>query len=441
MRLAFGRLRRIVRLVGFRPVFVVVLLGAMTLAANALWFGTGLFIGPVPGAAIAILTAVGLAGALFPLRAGRCQMAALGVFIGFAVLVPAIALIAFRLKTGVPILMHDGAYQTEEAMRAVLTNHDPYGLDYAQTSMRRWHWYVNSALHPSLFHYVYPPLTFLLPLPFFATAQALGLPFDIRLVFLVTAGLAAWAIVRLPWRWEWRYLCLAALFLDPFFYLPQGRNDILFLASLLGAVLAWERGRPVAACAGFGLALAFKPFALFFVLLLVIMLVRGRKQEGWSARQLGSGLALLLLPIVLSAAPFLSWNAGAYWDDTVSFVAGTDPRSFPIQGYGLSSLLLALHVLSGPEARFPFGAVEVAVGAPLLVLGVRRVLARPVLATVLAWGTIVLAAFLVTGRFFNDNYVADLVFLAILSGASRRAAVGGPALGGQLAAPRLGKAA
>jgi hypothetical protein len=424
VRLAFGRLRRVVRLVAFRPVFLLVLLGSLTLASNVLWFGSGLFIGPLPGVVITLLTGAGLAGALVMLRRGRCQVAALGVFIGFAVLVPAIALIAFRLKTGVPILMHDGAYQTEEAMRALLTNHDPYGLDYTQTSMRRWHWYVNSALHPSLFHYVYPPLTFLLPLPFFAAAQALGLPFDVRLVFLATAGLAVWAIVRLPWRWEWRYLCLVALFLDPFFYLPQGRNDILFLASLVGAVLAWEWGRPVAACAGVGLALACKPFALFFVLLVAVMLLRGRKQEGWSARQLGAGLAALVLPLVVSAAPFLWWNAAAYWDDTVSFVAGTDPHSFPIQGYGLSSLLVALHVLPGPEARFPFGLVEAAVGIPLLVLGVRRVLARPVLPTVLVWGTIVLAAFLFTGRLFNDNYVADLVFLAILSGASRRAAIG-----------------
>ncbi|HLB78114.1 MAG TPA: hypothetical protein VJO72_13865, partial [Candidatus Dormibacteraeota bacterium] len=155
----------------------------------------------------------------------------------------------------------------------------------------------------------------------------------------------------------------------------------------------------------------------------------------------GFGLAVLLLPLAASAAPFLWWNPAAYWDDTVSFVAGTDPRSFPIQGYGLSSLLVALHVLPGPDARFPFGLVEAAVGVPLLALGVRRVLARPVLPTVLAWGTIVLAAVLFTGRLFNDNYVADLVFLAILSGASHRAAVGKQVLGGFLAAARLRKAA
>src|SRR5207245_3682344 len=149
VRLAWWWLRRLIRLLAFRPFPAVLLFGGVTLASHALWFATGLFIGPLPGAAITLLTGLGLAGAVFILRRGRCQMAALGVFVGFAVLVPAIALIAFRLKTGVPILMHDGAYQTEEAMRALLTNHDPYGLDYTQTSMRRWHWYVNASLHPS----------------------------------------------------------------------------------------------------------------------------------------------------------------------------------------------------------------------------------------------------------------------------------------------------
>jgi hypothetical protein len=441
MRLAWWRLRRLVRLIAFRPALALLLFGAMTLASNVLWFGSGLFIGPLPGALITLLTGAGLAGALLALRRGRCQMAALGVLIGFAVLVPAVALIAYRLKTGIPILMHDGAYQTEEAMRALLTNHDPYGFDYAQTSMRRWHWYVHDPLPGFLFHYVYSPLTFLLPLPFFAAAQGAGVPFDIRVVFLAAAGLAGWAIVSLPWRWEWRYVCLAALFLDPFFYLPQGRNDILFLAGILGAVLAWERGWLLGAAIGVGLALAFKPFALFFVVLLAIMLIRRASGQPWSTWRFGAMLAALALPLLLTAAPFLLWNPTAYWADTVSFVAGTDPRSFPIQGYGLSSLLLALHVIPSPGAHFPFGILEAAVGIPLLVLSVRRVWARPVLATVLTWGTIVLAAVLLTGRFVNDNYLADLVFLGILSGAFHRAAVGRLRLRNRVIPPRLAKSA
>jgi len=133
VKLAVSRLRRGLRLLAFRPALVVVLLGGVTLASNALWYGTGLFIGTLPGVGITTLTAAGVGAALLALRTRRCQMAALGLLIGFAVLVPAVALIAFRLKTGIPILMHDGAYQTEEAMRALLTNHDPYGFDYAHT--------------------------------------------------------------------------------------------------------------------------------------------------------------------------------------------------------------------------------------------------------------------------------------------------------------------
>jgi len=423
MRLAWRRLRRAVRLVAFRPLFVVLLLGGVTLASNTLWFGSGLFIGPVPGAAITILTALGLAGALVTLRTGRCQMAALGVLIGFAVLVPAIALIAFRLKTGVPILMHDGAYQTEEAMRALLTNHDPYGFDYTQTSMQRWHWYVNSSLHPYLYHYVYSPLTFLLPLPVLAATAALGLPFDIRVVFLGAAGLAAWAVVKLPWRWEWRYVALAVLFLDPFFYLAQGRNDILFLTAVLLGCLAWERDRPVAAAWAFGLALAFKQFALFFLppvgVALAALVWRGRLSRAW----LGAAAAGLVVPLGLSVAPFLAWNAPAFWTDTVGVVTGTAHPSFPIDGFGLSAWIVALHLLPDKHAVFPFGLVQALVVLPLLAWGLPRVWRRPQLDRVLQVAAATTTAALICSRYFNDNHLAVAIFLLVLAGLSRRGSV------------------
>jgi hypothetical protein len=417
MRLAWRRLRRALRLAAFRPLFVVLLFGGVTLASNTLWFGTGLFVGPVPGVVITILTALGLAGALVTLRTGRCQMAALGAFIGFAVLVPAIALIAFRIKTGVPILMHDGAYQTEEAMRALLTNHDPYGFDYAQTSMRRWHWYVNDPLPPFLFHYVYSPLTFLLPLPFFAAAQALGLPFDIRLVFVVAAGVGAWAVVRLPWRWEWRYVALAVLFLDPFFYLAQGRNDILFLAAVLLGCLAWERDRPVAAAWAFGLALAFKQFAIFFLppvgVALAALVWRGRMSRTW----LVAAAAGLVVPLGASVAPFLAWNAPAFWTDTVGVVTGTAHPSFPIDGFGLSAVMVALHLLPDKHAVFPFGLVQVLVVLPLLAFSLPRVWRRPQVAAATT------TTALICSRYFNDNHLAVAIFLLILAGLSRRGTV------------------
>ena len=426
MRRVVGRLRRWLRLLAFRPAFALLLLGSVTLASNALWFGTGLFIGLLPGAVITILTGAGLGAALLALRKQRCQMTALGVLIGFAVMVPAVALIAYRLKTGIPILMHDGAYQTEEAMRALLTNHDPYGFDYTQTSMQRWHWYVNADLHPYLFHYVYSPLTLLLPLPLFAVASALGVPFDVRLVTLATAGVAAWAMVRLPWRWEWRYVGLTVLFLDPFFYLPQGRNDILFLAAVLLGCLAWERDRPVLAGWSFGLAMAFKQFAVFFLppagVALAALMLAGRL----SKPRLVWAVAGLVLPLAVTVAPFLAWSPSAFWTDTVGVVIGMAHPSFPIDGFGLSALMVRLHLLPNKQAFFPFGLVETAVIVPLLAWGLPRVWRRPRLDRVLQVAAITTAAALVCSRYFNDNHLAVAVFLLVLAGLSRRGAVALP---------------
>src|SRR5207253_878100 len=83
-------------------------------------------------------------------------------------------------------------------------------VDYTTTSMRLWHWYVNSPIDPSLYRYVYPPAVFLLPLPAYALAHWLGAPFDIRLIDLAVEVVAALAVLKLPWRWEWRYLLLGA---------------------------------------------------------------------------------------------------------------------------------------------------------------------------------------------------------------------------------------
>jgi hypothetical protein len=132
--------------------------------------------------------------------------------------------------------------------------------------------------------------------------------------------------------------------------------------------------------------------------------------------------AALLAPAAITMGPFLLWNAQAYWTDTVSFVAGTIPGAYRIQGYSLASLLVALHVIPSPDARFPFGLVQAAVAVPALVIGLRRIWRGPSLAAVLTVGTVALTLSLLFGRFVNDNYLADLLYLAVLAGAARQAA-------------------
>ncbi len=412
--------RRLTRLTFFRPPVALALFGGLTLVSNWLWFGTGLFLGAALGRALTAATTMGIAVAGIALWQRRRPLTALVLLIVAAVLLPTLALVALRLTTGAPVLMHDGAYQTEEAIKALLQGTDPYGLDYSQTSMRRWHWYVSDPPDPSLFRYVYYPLTFLLALPASAAATATRLPFDFRLVLLAVGSVAALAVLKLPWRWEWRFVLLAALFLDPLFYLPQGRNDILFLTALIVAALAWSRDRPVAAAWAFGSALAFKQFAVVFLPLTAAAVLSLRVRRAASGPQQGVALAGLVVPLLATTLPFVLWQPAAFLADTAGHVTGTVAGSYPIRGYGLSALLLALHVFPDSNASFPFGVIQAVVGVPLLLWGLMRVWRRPTLARVLHAGFVTMLAVLFCSRYLNDNHLAVLLFLAVLAGAARR---------------------
>jgi hypothetical protein len=414
-------LGRLYRRTLLRPGPSLLLLGAATLASNWVWYGSGIFLGRLAGLALTIAGLLGFGYAAYCLARGRRQLWGVTIFIAAAVGLPALALITLRLISGAPLLMHDGAYQTEEAIKLVLAGRDPYGVDYSQTSMQLWHWYVNQPLDSSLFHYVYSPLTFLTGVPFSLIARLLAVPFDFRIVLMLAAVAAGVGLLRLPWRWDLRYVALAALFLDPFFYFPQGRNDILFLAPVTLGVLAWARGKPRLAALAFGVAFAFKPFALFYLPCVAVALWPRSGPVIDRVRRLAIVGGALLAPAVLTMGPFLLWNAHAYWTDTVSFVAGTIPGVYRIQGYSLASLLLALHVITSADARFPFGLVQAAVAAPVLVIGLWRIWRAPSLAAILTVGTLALALSLLAGRFVNDNYLADVLFLAVLTGAARQA--------------------
>src|SRR6266516_5771363 len=180
-----------------RPGPSLLALGAAILASNWVWYGSGSFLGQRSGLALTIAGLLGFGYGAYGLVRGRHQLRALSIFIVVAVLLPALALLALRSTTGAPLLMHDGAYQTEEAIKLVVAGHDPYGVDYSQTSMRLWHWYVNQPLDSSLFHYVYSPLTFLVGLPFSLVAKVLAIPFDFRIV-LILASLAVGPTVCRP---------------------------------------------------------------------------------------------------------------------------------------------------------------------------------------------------------------------------------------------------
>lgn len=298
-------------------------------------------------------------------------------------------------------LIGDGALQTQQAGDLLLRGTDPYGADYAALGLGRTPW-AEPFPNPALHHAVFWPGQFLLPLPLQVVSQAALHWWDQR-VFLLLAGAAIWILLRLlipgmPGR--------AAAF--TFFLVPShsllavlGDNDLAMLAVLLGALLAAQRRRLLLMGVLLGLAVATKQHALVAAPFIVWWaLVRGAGRPA-VARSLSAGVATLLTLLL----PFLIWNPQAFIQDTVLFVAGGGADAYPINGFGLSAILLSAGVIHGPRDAFPFAPIEAVVGIGLSAAGYLWLQARRRLPDVLLFSGLTALSVLFVSRYFHDSHL------------------------------------
>lgn len=348
----------------------------------------------------------------------RLRFGSLALFALAAMVLPTVTLVIFRWRTGIPLDVHDGMFQTELVTGNLLQGHDPYGTDFTRTELMRWfHYTPEGAAIPH--HYIYYPLVVLSGLPIYLLERAFSLTVDLRPMLLFTAALAFVIILKLPFTWRARYVLAVVLFLDPFFWWMEGRNDILWLTPLILAVLLALDHRWAVASWALGVSAALKFFAWPFAVLMVAALWFRWRRGLLTRNAMLVGLAGLLVPLAVTVTPFLLWNAGAFWRDTAGWLL-ENPPGFPIYGFGLGEALLLTNVVSSPSAAFPFGLVQAALAIPLALLGLARLARDPSLPNLLAPAAIVLAVAVLCGRFTNDNYLAAVVFLLALAITVRR---------------------
>jgi hypothetical protein len=99
--------------------------------------------------------------------------------------------------------------------------------------------------------------------------------------------------------------------------------------------------------------------------------------------------------------PFLVADPKAFYEDTVKYGAGT----YKIVGYGLSGILVRLHVLADREGSYPFGIFALLTWVPLtvwLLLAQRRAGELWVGAAAFAISILWL---MFIGRTFNNYYL------------------------------------
>lgn len=375
--------------------------------------------------AATVLGAVGAAAAVLGAANPRwtapfsVALGLVGALVILQVVVPLFLQVQLRRAHGPEFFIHDGALQMEEAVTMLEHGKNPYAESFAATPLARWSsGYTRGIPNPAIEHFIYLPGHLLMATVASKLAAPLGFYDDRFLTF--TAYLAGVAVVWIlaPNRWT-RLTATTVVALNPLLvpYLTNGRNDSVVFLFLAVAFLFLARKRTTAAAVVFGLACTVKAFAWFLAPAFIVALVASAPGAGWWSRVRARALPLLLLVIVPVAiiGPFVLWNPSAFWDDVVRYPAGTSLTSYPISGGGLSEILLKTGIIHSKTDYFPFWIIELALLVPLCALLLPRLARSPRASLAAAFGTAFLFVGMYTSRFFNENYVGLLIFLAALS--------------------------
>lgn len=266
---------------------------------------------------------------------------------------------------------------------------------------------------PYLDHDVeYPVLTGALMEVVAVPARAIGYEpgrafFDLTALVLAGCALATVVmVVRLRRRRPWDAAMLA---LAPAVVVTAYVNwDLFAVALATGSLLAWARRRPVLAGMLLGLAVAAKFYPLLFLGPLLLLCLRSKQMQAFWLCTGGAVLAWLVvnLPVVFVAPHAwgtffrLSQSRGADWGTLWYWVQQLRGGRALDSGVGTPS------VLNGAEATL---LVIACLGIGVLALAARR---RPRLASLLF---LVVAAFLLTGKVWSQQYVLWLIPLAVLA--------------------------
>src|SRR5438445_3257759 len=264
------------------------------------------------------------------------------------------AIVRWHLVASPRALIGDGAYQTQLAGDFVLHGIDPYGADYGRAGLAAAPW-GESFPSPALHHLVTWPGQFLLPLPLQAISRSVFGWWDER-VFLLVAAVAIWLLLGALFPGIPGRMAAVAFFLVPGHSLLAvlGDNDLPVLALLLAALLAAQHRRFLLMGLLLGCAIATKQHALLAVPLIVAFAtVRGADR-----RSLTGSAAAGTLAVAAVLLPFVLWDAAAFVRDTVVFLIGGGTDAYPINGFGLSAILLSGGVIHCARDAFPFALLE-----------------------------------------------------------------------------------
>jgi hypothetical protein len=331
--------------------------------------------------------------------------------IGLMTIAPLVSTMVTRTQLGLSF-ENDGLAKAEVATDRLLQGKEIYGIDWHGTQVEGYSHIWNGR---EVRHFNHLPMSVLVAIPVRVVTRALGMTFDYRMVLLLFVLIGMVAVSLLPIPLPARFLTACALFCSP--VLPvmtiTGHDDIMYVVMIVAGIALLARGRVLPACLAFGMGAALKPFgAVALPLALISLWQEWRRSSVFPRRQAALCLVASVAPAVLSIVPFLLWNAGAFWRDVVLFTNGGIPDAYPMTGFGLSGILVALGLLN-PTGYFPFLVLQLCGVGVVYWFAWRRAPEEPTLGRFMGLYTGAFLVFAFLARFFVDNYLAALLSLAL----------------------------
>jgi hypothetical protein len=300
----------------------------------------------------------------------RLKLVIIWLLISLFVLLPALSAIILRQATAPHLYAQDGLVQTEEAIKFLLKGQNPYVEDYAGTAMADVYFEEGDlTTNPALYHLVYLPATFTLPIPLYVILNAVLGWYDHRFFHLLAFLGLLMLLPVLARSAEHKLSLLLVVGLNPLLapFLVQGQNDVLVLFWLVVTTLLLREERYVGSAITLGLACSTKHTAWFFAPFYFIYLI-----SGITSLALAWRMAKRALPAALVVAafliPFLIWNPQAFLDDVWRYLSGGTATAYPLAGVGFGAAAVQMGLVDQNTDAFPLWLFQLGLGIPVLVV-------------------------------------------------------------------------
>jgi len=330
-----------------------------------------------------------------------------------------LSLINCRLQ-GEKILLHDGALQTEIAIDKLMSGQNPYGQGYEGTEMENHMKYIGTLegpiKNPAIHHYIYLPSYIILSAPFKIIGDSIFNFYDQRIFIYILYLLFLLLVYKIISGKKRKILGLIFLGLNPWIlnFILQGRNDIIIIFLLLLIVYLTKKEKYSLAFISLAIAITTKHTAWLFVPFYMIYLMYKKNDLKSFIKFILKKTWPAVIVIIIIITPFLIWDSAGFWRDIYLYPSGSLPTSFPIAGFGFSTLLYSLGFVTSIKQNYPFIVWQFITCMPLFFLLLKTQKKNNTIEYTLFSYTLFLGIFWFFSRFFHDNYIAFLYQLLVI---------------------------